>query len=225
MSEIKLTPFQKDILIFFGKHPFGKNFYWTGGTLLSWRYLKHRLSVDLDFFSDNLYSDDDYLIFINVLKKEFKAQKIALTSQLNRRVYIIKRGSESLKIELVFFPFPAIEKRKNAPEFSLKVDSLTDIMVNKVLAAYQRNEPKDVFDLYCYLNANPKYDLLKLIDLVEKKFGVSIEPVILLSKINELTDALNSLSPLLVAPQKNLAKKVKIFFQEIFNSIAKKQIK
>lgn len=120
---------------------------------------------------------------------------------------------------------PAIEKKFSLPEFSLQVDSLTDIMVNKTLSTYQRNEPKDVFDIYCYLVSKPKYDLPELIKLVERKFGVDIEPTILLAKINELTSQFNSLSPLLLVPQKELTQKVKKFFQGIFNSIVKKQIK
>lgn len=225
MHNIELTQFQRDILKFFGKNQFGKNFYWTGGTLLSYHYLHHRYSFDLDFFSDDLFSDESYLIFINNLKKEIKAKKITLTLQQNRRIYLIERKKESIKLELVYFPFPPIEKRKLLPEFSIKIDSLTDIMVNKTLSIYQRQEPKDVFDLYHYLNNKPKYNLQKLIKLVGEKFGVAIEPVILIAKINELANQLDSISPFLIVPQENLVKKVKKFFQEIFNSLIKNQLK
>ena len=237
MRNIKLSQFQKDTLNSFGKIPFAKNFYWTGGTLLAYQYLHHRTSVDLDFFSNDLFLDDEYLIFLNELKTRVGAKKIGLTLQQNRRICLVEHGNEAVKLELVYFPFPAIEKKVLLPEFSLRVDSLTDIMVNKTLSTYQRNEPKDVFDIYCYLNpegvrqvgpygaGKPKYELQKLIKLVERKFGVDIEPTILLAKINELTSQLDSLSLLLLAPQKELTQKVKKFFQGIFNSIVKKQIK
>lgn len=225
MSNIKLSKLQKDILSFFGKHTFGKNFYWTGGTLLAYLYFHHRISVDLDFFSNDLFTDEQYLEFINRLKKDISAEKITLTLRYNRRLYLIKRGKEALELEMVFFPFPAIEKRKILPEFSLKIDSLTDIMINKTLSIYQRNEVKDVYDLYCYLNNRSKYDLSKLIDLVEKKFGIAIEQTLLLAKINELTTNLDNLQPLLVTQQSELAKKVKTFFQHTFNLLARKKIK
>ena len=61
--------------------------------------------------------------------------------------------------------------------------------------------------------------------MVNRKFGVALEPTMLLAKINELAAQLDSLTPLLLSPQNNLAKKVKEFFQEIFNSFAKKVIK
>lgn len=225
MYNLKLLPLQKDVLNFFGKDAFGKKFYWTGGTLLAYLYLHHRLSVDLDFFSDDLYTDDQYLEFINRLKKEVNARKITLTLQHNRRLYLVERGDEIIKIELVFFPFSPIEKRQILPEFSLAVDSLIDIMVNKILSTYQRNEPKDVFDLFRYLTNKPKYDLSQLIELVEKKFGVAIEPALLLAKVNELTNNLNSLQPLLTIQQPDLTTKVKNFFQKFFNSLAKKKIR
>ncbi|MEA2088891.1 MAG: nucleotidyl transferase AbiEii/AbiGii toxin family protein [Patescibacteria group bacterium] len=225
MAKIKLTDLQKDVLRFFGKNSFGKNFYWTGGTLLSYYYLSHRDSIDLDFFSDNLYSDEEYLIFINSLKKEVQANKIIFRQELNRKIYLAKRGKENVKLELVFFPFPNYERRKKLVEFSINIDSLSDIMINKTLSAYQRNEPKDAFDLYVYLSQKPKYNLLTLIRLVEKKFGVAIEPALLLAKLNKLSDELSGIEPLLLLPQKNLSEKAKSFFQDIFNSFSKKWIK
>jgi predicted nucleotidyltransferase component of viral defense system len=162
---------------------------------------------------------------IPLLKKEIKARKVTYKLEKNRRLYTIKGKGESVKLELVFFPFSAIEKRKKMKEFSLYIDSLTDIIVNKTLSIYQRKESKDVYDLYYYLNNNPRYDLFKLIKLVEKKFGVAIEPSLLLARINVLADNLDELKPFLIKPQRNLGSKVKNFFQKEFNKIAKKQIK
>jgi len=225
MPSIKLKKLQKDVLSFFGKHSFGKNFYWTGGTLLSYKYLHHRDSVDLDFFSGELFLDDEYLKFINSLKVAVGATKAKFDLDKNWRIYLVARGRELVKLELVYFPFKSIEKKARLKEFSLKVDSLTDIMVNKILSTYQRNEPKDVYDLYCYFSRKPKYNLQKLVDLVEKKFGVEIETTLLLAKINELANNLDLIQPLLLEPEKNISKKVKKFFQEIFNSLAKKYLK
>lgn len=225
MPDIKLTKLQKDVLSFFGENFFAKNFYWTGGTLLSYFYLHHRNSVDLDFFSEDLFSDDEYLKFINDLKIAVKAKKVKFNLDKNRRLYFIRRGSETVKLELVYFPFQPMEKKARLKEFSLAVDSLTDIMVNKILSTYQRDEPKDVYDLYRYLSDKPRYNLSKLIALVEKKFGVEIEITMILAKINELANSLDSLQPLLLKKEKNISKKIKSFFQEIFDSIVKKYLK
>jgi predicted nucleotidyltransferase component of viral defense system len=153
-------------------------------------------------------------------------KKIVANQQYNRRLYQLEDEQDKIKLELVYFPFPAMEKRKKIPEFSLTIDSLTDIMVNKILSTYQRNEVKDVFDLYIYfLLFCKKFSLPQLISLVEKKFGLTLELSILLTKINELCDQANSLVPLLTAPQKKLSHRMKFYFQEIFNSFANKKIK
>jgi len=225
MSKTELTKFQRETLFAIGENGFGKNFYWTGGTLLSSCYLHHRHSIDLDFFSDDLFHDNQYLLFIDEIKKKVKADKVSVAVKNNRRIYLIKRKKEEVKLELVFFPFSSVEKRILLKEFSIQVDSLSDIMANKILSTYQRNEVKDVYDLYRYLKKNPKYNLIQLINLSEKKFGVAIEPVLLLAKINKLAGQLDSLQPLLSSSQKNLARNVKDFFQDIFNSVAGRNIK
>ncbi len=84
---------------------------------------------------------------------------------------------------------------------------------------------KDVYDLYYYLTNRPKYDLFKLVDLVEKKFGIAIEPALLLAKINELITNLDDLKPFLATQQPKLTKEVKTFFQNTFNLLARKKIK
>lgn len=225
MLNIKLSKLQRKVLLFFAKNNLGKNFYWTGGTVLSYLYLHHRNSVDLDFFSKDLFRDDEYLFFINALKKDIGAGKISLTLKYNRRLYLIEAKKEQIKLEMVYFPFASIENKTAIPEFSIKADSLTDIMTNKTLSAYQRDEVKDVFDLYRYLSANPKHNLIKLVSFVDKKFGIAIEPALLLAKINELIGDIDVIFPLLLSPEKDLAKKMKDFFQNQFNILAKRKIK
>lgn len=225
MPKIELTYLQKEVLLFIGRNTFGKNFYWTGGTLLSYFYLSHRFSVDLDFFSENLFKNNEYSIFINELKKEIGVNNITEIVRQNRRLYLIEKGKDNVKLEFVFFPFPAIGERKKIQEFSVKIDSLEDIMINKIHSTYERNEVKDIYDLYWYLINKPKYNLQKLISLVEKKIGVVIEPSLLIEKTYQLCDDINKLKPLLINNDKNISIKIKTFFQKEFNKLAKKKIK
>jgi predicted nucleotidyltransferase component of viral defense system len=51
-----LTRDQKDLLLRFRDSPLCRRFYLTGGTALAAFYLHHRLSEDLDFFSENVFS-------------------------------------------------------------------------------------------------------------------------------------------------------------------------
>lgn len=225
MPKINLTPLQKKILGFFGQNSFGRNFYWTGGTLLAYRYFNHRQSADLDFFSPDIFPEDDYLIFINRLKKQTRAEKITLTKKQNRRIYLIRDKKEAVKIELVYFPFLALEKRMLIKEFGVAGDSLTDVMANKILSVYQRDEVKDIYDLYYYLTHKPKYSLGKLSSLEEKKFGVEIESSLFLAKASELADRIKVLEPLLIKKDRNLHRKIKQYLQKTFNKEAGKFIK
>lgn len=225
MRQFKLTSLQKKALRFFGKDKFGQNFYWTGGTLLAYKYFHHRASFDLDFFSEDLFFDDEYLGFINKLKKSLKVQKIYYTIKSNRKIYNLKNSVENLKLELVYFPFRQIKKTNTLKEFDTRIDSLVDIMINKTLSSYQRKEIKDVYDLYFYLKNKPQYDLVGLTRLVEKKFGVAIEPILLLTKINALLDNFNTIEPLIFSKRKKLKTEIRQFFQEKFNLSVRGKIK
>lgn len=225
MQKVKLSELQKDILSFFGRTEFGRNFYWTGGTLLAYHYLYNRKSVDIDFFSENLFVDNDYLVFINKMKVDLKISKIDYVIEMNRRMFLVHRKKEVVKMEMVFFPFPAVSKLIVLKEFNIKASSLVDLMANKILSAYQRHEPKDAFDLYSYLSNKPKYNLDKLIVLATKKFGVEIETLNLFVKLNDLSEKIDTLTPLMFAKDKSIKIKMKAFFQAEFNRFVGKKIR
>ncbi len=213
MNKTDLNNIQKKALSFFGENKFAKNFYWTGGTLLSYHYLKHRHSVDLDFFSEELYHDDEYLVFINDIKKALGVNEIQYNIKQNRRIFSLEKDDETLKLEMVYFPFSPIKKRENLSEFGIRIDSIEDIMTNKTLATYQRYEVKDVYDLYYYLQQKDGQNIDVLIEGVQKKFGVKIEKMILLSKIAELCENVDKLKPMLVDLTPDLQTRIKTFFQ------------
>ena len=154
-----------------------------------------------------------------------KIRKVSFKLDKNRRFYLLDHPQENIKLELVFFPFPAIQKRKKLVDFSLSIDSLSDVMTNKILSIYQRNEPKDLFDLYYYLIHKPDFNFIQLVQAVNKKFGVVIEPILLIAKIEKLTDQLGILNPILPIAQPRLSEKVRDFFREIFNDLVKEKIK
>ncbi len=66
----ELNSLQKQVLDLFSKSSLKNTFYWTGGTLLSFVYLKHRISNDLDFFSDKPFGYNQIIGFIKELKKK-----------------------------------------------------------------------------------------------------------------------------------------------------------
>jgi predicted nucleotidyltransferase component of viral defense system len=121
-------------------------FYLTGGTALAEYYLKHRLSEDLDFFSEEEFDIQAVNIFFAKNKKMLGIKKIDFQQSFNRNLIFLHLKDEVIKTEFTYFPFPRIEKKikKN----KLFVDSLEDIAVNKLFTIYQNPRSRDFIDLY-----------------------------------------------------------------------------
>jgi len=219
-----LSSFQKEALRKIGESELSRFFVWSGGTALSAIYLNHRLSVDLDFLSQDLLPDDYLLTQIGKVAKSLKIREVEEQKRLNRHEFWLKRGKETLKIEFVFYPFPHIKRPKKIKEFNLKIDSLEDIITNKAHAVYERNEPKDVFDFY-YILQTKKINLLKIFKWVEKKFGVKIDPAHFISKIFKGADDLKKIRPLILNKKSFQPAAIKKYFQKEAENYLKKKIK
>ena len=165
-----LNKLQKQTLEFFAKWPLAKDFYWAGGTLLSAVYLQHRLSEDLDIFSDKPFNPQDTDNFIQDLKKHLQLKEITRRKVADRFEYLISNG-EKLRIEFVFYDFPKLRNRKLWNK--IKIDSLFDIAANKTMAMFDRNEAKDIFDLY-FLITKKHIQVKDMLLGCKKKFGFKV---------------------------------------------------
>lgn len=215
--------FQKEILVALGKTNLAKKIYWSGGTALAYQYLKHRRSFDLDFFSDDLYADDWILSELNKIKKEARIDNSSYQKKLNRWIYFFKKDKELVKFEIVYYPFQAIDKRLFNKDFNIKVDSLLDIAANKVQTIFERQEPKDVFDLYWLLKTK-QVSLEKLFQLVEKKFGSAIDPVTWSLRAIETSRKISKLEPLYFKKFEISSQQLVEFYKDYSFKILKKKI-
>lgn len=175
-----LTKEQQQIVERFAKSTYTrKAFYFTGGTALSEVYLRHRESVDLDFFSEKKIEPQLLNEILYEWSKEFD---FIIQPQQVESTYIFRlrftNGSE-LKVDFAYYPYKRLEigkvYRKN-----IKVDSLLDIAVNKLLLINQRAEVKDFVDLYFILQ---HFSLWDLIEGVKIKFRMELEPLTLASDL------------------------------------------
>jgi predicted nucleotidyltransferase component of viral defense system len=141
----------------------------VGGTALALFYLKHRVSVDLDFVP---VSGDD-----KKLKEELKG---CLSKKGYRTVagafqnqFVVQFEDTSIKIE-VFEPEPEIKpKRFEERVFGgtkVKIALLDDLLRMKQSAYVGRRESRDLFDIFCILRrGGPDPSIIK--NLIAK-FGV-----------------------------------------------------
>src|SRR3989338_7255203 len=130
MGKTILTLTQKKVLQFLSRDSaFIKNFYFTGGTVLAEYYLHHRLSEDLDFFSEKEIDKIWLVGLAKKIKNLTKSAKLDIQESFNRNLVYFHVERHVLKTEFTYFPFIPIEKPKVIN--GLKIDSLIDIAVNK----------------------------------------------------------------------------------------------
>ena len=143
------------------------DFYLAGGTALSLFYFQHRLSVDLDFFTDH-FSHKRVNEIVSYLKEKLgkKVEAVAQSTAKDKakinvyNVYFTKK--DTLKIDFVEDIFGLIKKTKYLE--GIRILSLEDIYLRKlyalvgVIPAHDmagrkkfeggRVEAKDFYDLY-----------------------------------------------------------------------------
>ncbi len=167
-----LTPKQQIIFDEVGLSNFLKeNFYFTGGTALSGVYLQHRLSEDLDFFSQEKF---DNLSILNLLTGWGKKHNFSFLLKENEvvKIYLLEfSDGEKLKVDFGYYPYPRVRKGKTIA--SVQIDSLFDIAINKLSTIMQRTEVKDFVDLYFLLK---QFSLWDLMEGVGVKFRIKTDP-------------------------------------------------
>ena len=186
---------------------------WGGGTALSEVYFHHRQSDDIDIILTDLPPAEELTILAARIGEAIEAVSRKSFNRMNRfqYVYDLKNHTQQ-KLEFVYYPFPKIGGAKKVN--GIATESLLDIAASKILSAYQRDEIKDVFDLFVILKSK-KYSLKNLIAGVEKKFGEKIDPANLLARLNKNLDNFSGLKPKLLKRYSKL--EIVNFFQAIFN--------
>jgi len=164
---------QKEILFLLSREKLITNsFYLSGGTALAEFYLQHRLSEDLDFFSEQEFDP----IFISSTLKKLQSMahivKINYAQSFNRHLFFLELPDDTIKTEFTYFPFTRIESKKKFG--NLHIDSLIDIAVNKVFTIYQKPRSRDFIDLYCILTKEKSWGIDGLVEKAQAKFDTYI---------------------------------------------------
>lgn len=174
------------------------SFYLTGGTALAEYYLGHRLSEDLDFFSEQEFEPQPISAFFKKIKTAADIKSVAYEQSFNRNLFFLDIGNDRIKTEFTYFPFPRIEQGKTKRK--LNVDSLLDIAVNKLFTIYQKPRSRDFIDLYCILQKEKDWTIDELTEKAQIKFDNFLDPLQLsaqFTKAETLKDYPTMLKPLL----------------------------
>lgn len=211
------TPEQTIILDQVGIDPYLRsNFYFTGGTALSYLYLKHRHSEDLDFFSVKKL---DQAKILSLITQWAVHHNFTFEAQMKEVVYVFlltfKNGT-TLKVDFGYYPYTRVEKGTKYNK--LEVDSLLDIAINKLVSVNQRLAAKDFVDLYFLLKHFTLWDMMYG---AEKKFKMEFDPFILTGDLLQRAEQFTSL-PKMIKPL--TLEKLKAFYTEKAKEIAKRSV-
>jgi predicted nucleotidyltransferase component of viral defense system len=192
-----LTPLQRRFLEVFSQTELKKDFFLTGGTALAHFYLQHRLSDDLDFFTEVPGA-------VARARPILDSIAVALPASLK-----IRREYESflevfLSTELgavrcdfaLTSPF-RLQPVQLADEFGIYIDNLLDIACNKFSALFDRHEAKDFVDVYFLCHEFMSFDDLftntqkKHVGLDEYWMARALENVSIVEKLPRLLKPLD----------------------------------
>ena len=109
-----LSQNQKDILTIISKDKIiCNNFYLTGGTALAEFYLHHRLSEDLDFFSEGEFEPQNISVFLEKIKKVAKIKKVEFQQSFNRNLFFLNlTDGDKIKTEFTYSLLLGLRKNK-----------------------------------------------------------------------------------------------------------------
>ncbi len=168
-----LTPLKHDFLRSFFAET--QTFYLTGGSALGIFYLQHRLSYDLDFFTQE---EVNWHLLSNMLMKiagEISAELSNKTASPLFYRFELTRGDAHEILDFVLEQVPQLDLEKEQFD-DIRVDTLREIAANKVCMMVSRSELKDLLDLYFLDKAG--VDLIGLIPAAQRKEG-GLEPAML----------------------------------------------
>lgn len=132
------------------------NFGLGGGTNIALR-LGHRLSVDLDFFTNATF--DTSTIF-QLITKKFPAAELLFEKNQTMMFSI-----HDVKVDFVLYPFPWFKPFEMEDE--IRLISLYDLIPMKLQAAGNRNAKKDYWDIATLLQ---QFELDEMLQIFKKKF-------------------------------------------------------
>jgi len=135
-----------------------KSAYLAGGTSLALQ-IGHRISVDLDFFTQHLFDEQ-------ILSKELAAHAEFTTAGTAKQTVWGSIGKTNFS--MFYYEYPLLEP---TVEFEgLQLASLADIAAMKIHAIEDRGTKRDFIDVFFLAKT---FSLQKMIDLYRKKYSIS----------------------------------------------------
>ena len=174
---------QQQLLESIANSELGKQFYFGGGSALALFDLKHRVSLDLDFFTQEPISQEALEYAKNIIRQTFPGISISYVKHYDRYIFTCTFADNTC-MEVEFVQYSA----KRIYPYEQKIGEMEiahhqDIFLDKLVALAMRDEIKDFVDLVAYVE---KHGVVwnKVIKLAEQKHGIAGLEHILARKLN-----------------------------------------
>ncbi len=195
----RLTPLQRELLdAFFARE---SRMFLTGGAALAGFYFAHRDTDDLDFFAPPEIDLAEPARALTDAARACGAVATPMQVYADFRRSNVVRGDEECIVDLVIDRAPMIEAEKTSFG-AIRVDTLREIVANKICTLLSRNEIRDLVDLRVLLEAGA--DLERAFADAEKK-DAGADPATVAWVLGELTIGPEAILPGGVVPERLIA--------------------
>jgi predicted nucleotidyltransferase component of viral defense system len=143
-----LTAIQQDFIRHLSSTALAKTFFLTGGTALSAFYMRHRLSDDLDFFTEE---DGQVVRALPIIQNIAAGLGGTLEVSRNFRTFLefsVECKGQLLRCDFAMDSPYRLHDRIHNEDYGIDVDNVLDISCNKLSALYDRTDLKDFVDIY-----------------------------------------------------------------------------
>jgi len=184
--------FLKDCLLTLMQAKELKDFRLVGGTALS-LYLGHRMSVDIDLFTDAGYGSIDFDAIEAFLKKNFKYIDGEFGGNPGMgKSYLVGTDSDNvIKLDIYYSMDPFFQEAKE--EDGVRMATVEEIVAMKVDVVQRGGRKKDFWDLHELLD---QYTVAAMIDLHQQRFEWTHDELLIRNNFTDFSQADLDLDPI-----------------------------
>jgi hypothetical protein len=183
----------------------------VGGTALS-LILGHRMSVDIDLFTDLEYETIDFKYIYTKLKMKFGyvSNEKWINNSMGNSCFIGEEQSKIVKLDLFYcddFKFPLLEFEK------IRISSIEEIIAMKldIIGSKAGGRKKDFWDIHAIIE---QYTLSEMLTTYEKRYPYNHTQQELKAGLKNFTNADNDPDPICLLNKK--WELIKLDFEEFY---------
>ena len=162
----------------------------VGGTALSLQ-IGHRVSIDIDLFSDQTYGTINFDEIDEFLNQNFNyVSSNKLPPALGKSFIIGKDQQNAIKLDIYYtdpFIFPCVEID------NIRMASVKEIIAMKIDVIQRGGRKKDFWDLHELL---PKYNIHQMLEFHEKRYPYAHDKKVIIRNLTHFEHADDDLNPI-----------------------------